>query len=227
MTNEQKRHEWVRAQLKKLPAGSRLLDAGAGEKPYRKYCDHLDYVSQDFAQYEPDPLRGGLQMTSWDHGELDIVSDIVAIPEPDGSFDAILCSEVLEHVPDAVKVIGELARLLRSGGRLILTAPFNSLTHFAPYHFSTGFSRYFYEHHLPACGLTIEELSHNGNYFDFLVQELRRIDHVAMQYADDRPSWLESKALIKVQEMAEAFSESGEPSSELLCFGWHVVAVKA
>src|SRR5206468_2559034 len=105
----------------------------------------------------------GLQMTAWDYGKLDIVSDIAAIPEPDGSFDAILCSEVLEHVPDAVKVIGELARLLRSGGTLILTAPFNSMTHFAPYHFSTGFSRYFYEHHLPASGLTIEELSHNGN----------------------------------------------------------------
>lgn len=225
-TNEGRRHAWVRAQLEKLPAGSRLLDAGAGEQPYRKYCDHLGYVSQDSATYDPEEVNSGLQMNRWDYGDLDLVSDISAIPEPGGSFDAILCTEVLEHVPDPVKVIAELARLLRSGGRLILTAPFNSLTHFAPYHFSTGFSRYFYEHHLPAAGLTIEELSPNGNYFDFLAQELWRIDHVATKYAKVEPGWLESRALAKVREMTERLAKNAEASSELLCFGWHVVAAK-
>ncbi len=226
MTNEEKRHQWVQDQLKKLPANYRLLDAGAGEQQYREYCAHLRYVAQDFAAYKPDEVKSGLQMNTWDYGKLDIVSDITTIPEPNGSFDAILCTEVLEHVPDPVKVIAELARLLRSGGTLLLTAPFSSMTHFAPYHFSTGFTRYFYEHHLSDAGLVIQELSMNGNYFDFLAQELRRIDHVAMEFAKDKPSWLEYQALKKVREMTERFAAAGNSSSQLMTFGCHVVAVK-
>jgi ubiquinone/menaquinone biosynthesis C-methylase UbiE len=68
---------------------------------------------------------------------------------------------VLEHVPDPTKVLDEFARLLKSGGKLILSAPFASLVHFAPYHYCSGFSSYWYEHHLPQRGFQIEELTPN------------------------------------------------------------------
>ena len=48
--NELDRHEWIKQQLKAIPAGARLLDAGAGEQQYRPDCEHLTYVAQDFAQ---------------------------------------------------------------------------------------------------------------------------------------------------------------------------------
>ena len=55
-------------------------------------------------------------------------------------------------------------------------------THFAPYHYATGFNRYFYEHHLERLGVQIEEIAPNGNWFESLAQELRRVDQVALTY---------------------------------------------
>jgi ubiquinone/menaquinone biosynthesis C-methylase UbiE len=227
MKNEENRKSWVKQQLEKIPPGSRLLDAGAGEQQYKSFCAHLKYVSQDFAEYKPGNLESGLQMPAWDYGKLDIISDITSIPEPDGSFDVILCTEVFEHIPEPVAAIKEFSRLLRKGGTLLLTAPFTSMTHFAPYHFSTGFTRYFYEHHFPKAGLQIDSLSFNGNYFDVLHQELNRMDHVAMNYANDKPGWLEYQALKVVKKMTARFSAKGNSSTELMAMGIHIVATKA
>ena len=156
--NDAQREAWVQRQLGQLPVGWRLLDAGAGEQRYRQHCGHLSYVSQDFAEYQPEQNTAGLHMARWDYGRLDIVSDITAIPEADASFDAILCSEVFEHLPDPLAAVREFARLLRPGGQLLLTAPFLSLTHFAPHHYATGFNRFFYERHLVRYGFCVDEI---------------------------------------------------------------------
>ena len=50
--NELNRQAWLSKTLAELPAGARLLDAGAGELKNSKYCSHLSYVSQDFCQYK-------------------------------------------------------------------------------------------------------------------------------------------------------------------------------
>ena len=141
--NLSNREVWLKKTLKQIPAGSRILDAGAGERQYKRFCAHLNYVAQDFAQYNGKGDSAGLQVGNWDQSSLDIISDITGIPEPDASFDAIMCVEVFEHLPEPIKAIQEFARLLKPGGYLILTVPFCSLTHFAPYHFYTGFNRYF------------------------------------------------------------------------------------
>jgi ubiquinone/menaquinone biosynthesis C-methylase UbiE len=133
--NDKNRVEWLRKTLKSIPSGLRILDAGAGEKRFKDFCSHLDYVSQDFAQYNGEGDKTGLQMGKWDQANLDIVSDITSMPEPDESFDAILCTEVFEHIPDPISAIKEFSRLLKRGGRLIITAPFCCGTHFAPYYF--------------------------------------------------------------------------------------------
>ena len=128
-TNELKRQVWLKKTLATLPAGSRILYAGAGELKNRQHCGHLEYVSQDFGQYEGQQggaPADGLQTKSWDTSRIDLVSDITAIPAPDASFDAILCSEVLEHVPEPTHALDEFARLLKPGGVVILTAPFAS-----------------------------------------------------------------------------------------------------
>lgn len=224
--NEETRRLWVERKLAEIPDGWRILDAGAGEQQYRKFCSHLRYVSQDFAQYKPEAVKSGLQMPQWNYGKLDIVCDITKIPEPDGSFDAVISFEVLEHVPDPVKVIQELSRLVRNGGRLLLSAPFCSLTHFAPYHFSTGFNRFFYEKHLQENGFRVLEMTANGNYFEYLAQELRRVESVAGNYAGGKANKVEQWATKVILKMLQRFSDRDTGSKELLTFGLQVVAEK-
>ncbi|MFN8566209.1 MAG: class I SAM-dependent methyltransferase [Kouleothrix sp.] len=224
--NESTRVAWIVQTLRQIPAGARLLDAGAGERQFAQYCGHLRYVAQDFAQYDGQGDGVGLQTGSWDQSKLDIVSDIAAIPEPDGSFDAIMCTEVFEHIPHPVQALAEFARLLRPGGHLLITAPFCSLTHFAPYHFYTGFSRYFYEHYLPRYGFAILDFQLNGNYFEYIAQELRRVPRAAEQYAGGRLRLWERVARRVLLSALQRLSAADTGSAALLCFGCHVFAQK-
>lgn len=221
--NEDNRQAWLERTLGGIPAGTRILDAGAGELRNRAWCGHLRYVSQDFCQYDGSGDGKGLQTGKWDTGRIDLVCDITTIPEPDGAFGAILCSEVLEHVPDPAAVIGEFSRLLAPGGKLILTAPFASLTHFAPYHYVSGFNRYWYEHHLPQRGLLIEELTPNGDWYTLCRQELMRLPSIERRSGNWR--WPLAAALALLGDAYFRLRGSaGNP--DLACFGWHCVAVK-
>ena len=222
--NEDNRRIWLRERLSRLPQGLRILDAGAGELANKDLCAHLRYVSQDFGRYEGAGDGTGLQTGLWDTSRIDILCDISAIPEPDGAFDAILCSEVLEHLPDPLAALDEFARLLKPSGILILTAPFASLVHFAPYHFCTGFSRYWYEHHLPAREIRIEELSPNGDWFAYCGQELARLGGMARRYGD---RWWPLAYGLGLLGVLYFKVRGGGRADDVACFGWHCVGVKS
>ncbi len=51
------------------------------------------------------------------------VCDIQNLPHSDGTFDTVISLETIEHVPDPKQALAELARVLRRGGKLILTCP--------------------------------------------------------------------------------------------------------
>lgn len=220
------RERWLEAALATIPPGHRILDAGAGELKYKKFCSHLDYVSQDFAQYDGAGDQRGLQTGTWDQTRLDIVSDITQIPEPDVSFDAVMCIEVLEHVPYPVDALRELARLLRPGGTLIVTAPFCAVTHFSPYFYQSGYSRYFYEYWLDQFDLDIVNMQWNGNFFEYLAQELRRLPMIAEKYAQDSLSDVEQMAAETVLGALARLSSRDQGSEQFLCFGLHILARK-
>jgi SAM-dependent methyltransferase len=224
--NESNRVKWIEATLQKQPAGLKILDAGAGEKQFKRFCSHLDYYSQDFGKYDGKGDGTALQMGSWDQSDLDYVSDITDIPVENDSFDLVLCTEVFEHLPDPVKALNELARIVKPGGKIIITAPFNSLTHFSPYHFSSGFNRFFYEHHFARLGFQLLECTANGNYFEYLAQELRRIAFVAKNYSYPLNRHI-IKPFIGVLLIFLSFLSKHDRGSEsLLCFGYHVIAQK-
>lgn len=168
------REAWVARELSKLAKNSTILDAGAGECQYKKYCSHLKYTSQDFNQYEGTGDKKGIQTGKRDVSKIDIVSDIAKMPLKPESFDSVLCVEVFEHLPRPLDALEELSRVTKKGGTLILTAPFASLTHYSPYFFYSGFSENFYKDNLPKHGFQIEKTYTYGNYFDFITLEIIR-----------------------------------------------------
>lgn len=152
-----------------------------------------------------------------------MVSDITSIPSADASFDAILCSEVLEHVPEPTHALDEFARLLKPGGIIILTAPFGSNVHMAPYHYCSGFSKYWYEHHLTQRGFSIESLVSNGDWYTLLRQEITRLGGLERQ----RGNWCWPFAYAYAFLGLAYFKlRANKKADDLACFGWQCVAVK-
>jgi SAM-dependent methyltransferase len=228
--NHAARDTWIETTLRALPKGSSLLDVGAGECAYKPFCDHLEYLAQDIAEYDGAGDGVGLHTGRWDTSRLDFICDLYDIPE-DRQFDTVFCSEVLEHVVDPVRALEKMARLTKPGGRMIITAPFNSITHFAPYHYCTGFSQYFYRVHFERLGFEIAELTANGGYFDVMDQELGRLARVRRKFG---AGWREPLTPILMQ-FARLFARliagqdgprMARASSELQTFGWHVIATK-
>jgi SAM-dependent methyltransferase len=178
--NRINRDAWVARQAKRLPAGTRVLDVGAGPARYRELFAHCAYLTQDFCQYEG--TKDGLLKEEWEYKAIDYVSDITAIPAEDGSFDAVLCTEVLEHVAEPIAALREMGRILKAGGTLLLTAPFTSGMHQQPYHFYSGFSPHFYRRVLPECGLEVIGIEPNGGFFRLMAQENNRVGAILREH---------------------------------------------
>ena len=132
--NYNEREEFIVKSLQSLDGN--ILDAGCGSQRYKKYCSHLNYKSQDFGLYKTEEKIGFASDTDkYNYGKLDYQGDIWNIDEVDNYFDNIICTEVFEHIPYPIETVKEFSRLLKPGGKLILTAPSNCLRHMDPYFF--------------------------------------------------------------------------------------------
>jgi SAM-dependent methyltransferase len=163
--NELDRDAWVARQASQVPACARVLDVGAGSCPYGPLFDHCRYETQDFKSLKGEQLNLG------QYGRIDYVCDATEIPVPDASYDVVLCTEVLEHVPEPVRVVKEIARILKPGGRLIMTAPLGSGIHQEPYHFYGGYTPFWYRKFLAEAGFENLSIEPNAGFFRFFSQE--------------------------------------------------------
>lgn len=173
---------WVTKSIKllrstALRSNPTLFDIGAGMQPYRQIAQDagFTYKSHDFTQYDPDNHENkavGIHTIGWSYPKQDLICDILEIPTVE-KFDLVICTEVLEHVPDPVSSLRKLVDLVTQGGNLLITVPFGSMTHQAPYFFSSGYSPQFFEYWSEKLGLEIIELDTYGDLVDATTYQLK------------------------------------------------------
>lgn len=135
-----------------------VLDVGCGCKPYRPLVPATRYVGLDV----DNPFTRKVAAA-------DVFYDGGAFPLPDESFDAVLCSQVLEHVFTPEKFLSEIRRVLRPGGRLVLAVPFMWDEHEQPHDFGR-YSSFGLRALLERCGFEIVEQRKSMADFGALAQ---------------------------------------------------------
>lgn len=185
VSNESFRKKWIENKIGEIVLSmndlgtkeiTSILDVGAGLSPFKQHILSLgaNYFSHDFNQYVPSHLYSGLQDTDWEYPRHSFNCDVLLIPTRQ-KFEILLCTEVLEHVPDPVSVLKKLYELTSEQGFIIITVPFLSLKHQAPYWFSSGLSDHWFEYWSKELNLKIIDLSVSGDYVDLMSQEIYRL----------------------------------------------------
>ena len=112
----------------KLKPGSVVLDAGCGSGRHLRglaKLPGLKIVGIDRSDKDvTEALRGLNNMPdALSHDYQVMRADINALPFEDAFFDCVICSEVLEHVPEHEKALSELVRVLKPQGQLVVSVP--------------------------------------------------------------------------------------------------------
>lgn len=138
----------------------RLLDFGCGCKPYQELFEHVsEYIGVD------------IENEGHNHEKevIDVYYDGHTLPFEDESFDSVLSNEVLEHAPILRLSLSEIRRVLKPGGKILLTVPFVCFEHELPFDFRRltigGLIK-----ELEDAGFKVTKSEKTGNYVEVVVQ---------------------------------------------------------
>ena len=139
-----------------------ILDFGCGRKPYKNlFTNASRYVGLDM-------MGSGHDHT---YSTVDVYYDGKIIPFPDSSFDHVFSSEVFEHVENLDEILSELHRVLKPGGKILITVPFVWNEHEIPYDFRR-FTKYGITSILKMHQFEMEKLETSSHFFETLYQML-------------------------------------------------------
>lgn len=140
-----------------LPVGvETVVDVGGGEAPYASWASARLHVTVDWRAPE---------MTLASH---QVVGDACQLPIASHVADLVLCTEVVEHVPDDGALYAELRRIVRNDGSLILTAPFVHALHESPHDYRRPTSAGLL-HGLTAAAFQVQRMSAVGGTRDVVI----------------------------------------------------------
>ncbi len=159
-----------------LDRGDVVIDIGAGDGNYRNNFHCKKYVAIDIGIGQP-IITG-----------LDVVGDITKLPFRDSSFDAAICVEVLEHVYEREVFIAEIRRVLKKGGRLLLTSPLCFGVHMEPYDFFR-YTEYGLKNSFETNGFRVASIVPRGGYFMVLAHLSKMFPYLLLK-STQMPSWL-------------------------------------
>ena len=142
-----------------------LLDVGCSERPYGKlFAPYVTrHVGLDYPPALLDKQPGLWTILDRAKRSVDVFGDGNRLPFRDERFDTVLATEVLEHVRSPATLLREMARVLKPGGRVLLTVPFVQPLHELPsdyYRFTPASLRSLLER----AGFTVEAVEPRGNY---------------------------------------------------------------
>jgi SAM-dependent methyltransferase len=150
---------------KHVPIGARILDAGCGTGL------NLRHLPPGSIGLDINPRNVAAAAARLPDHRV-VLGDIEAMPFEDDEFDAVVCTEVLEHVPNARRSLDEIKRVLKPGGVLIGSVPARSLIWRFRFLSSTcPHAEPFHNEYLPAearqmlAGFAIEKLGYSLMHF--------------------------------------------------------------
>jgi SAM-dependent methyltransferase len=137
-----------------------MMDFGCGSKPYKALFGHLkSYVGVD---YDGDGH-------SHENEQIEVYYDGNTIPFEANHFDSILCSEVFEHLFNLEEILLELHRVLKSGGKLLVTCPFVWNLHEAPIDYAR-YTPFALRHLFEKAGFKILKAERGGTFMEVITQ---------------------------------------------------------
>lgn len=136
-----------------------MLDFGCGSKPYKSLIKVDKYIGLDFENPGHDHSKE----------QIDVYYDGKKIPFTDNYFDSILCSEVFEHIFNLDDTLRELNRVLKTGGKMLVTCPFVWGEHETPYDYAR-YTRFALTNMLEGSGFHVLSFEKQGNFIDTMAQ---------------------------------------------------------
>lgn len=143
------------------PTGS-VLDLGAGSKPYAPLYDS-HFAASTAVDVEHSPH---------DTSAVDLLAPADRLPFADGSFDCVICTEVLEHCREPRAVMAEIARVLGVGGKAFITTPFFVPLHELPHDYYR-FTPPALEDMAAGAGLRVTSIVPRGGYLAVVMRLLQ------------------------------------------------------
>lgn len=135
----------------------KTLDIGCGQKPYQ----HLFKNATQYLGLEIDSPQNRLKKNA------DFFYDGKHMPFEDQSFDSLVCNEVLEHVFNPNDFLQEMHRILRGGGKMLITLPFVWDEHEQPYDYAR-YSSFGITHLLEQNGFKVLQFEKTNDGFEII-----------------------------------------------------------